>query len=230
MSIGVKICGLTDACGLTAALDSGADLLGFVFFPPSPRNVTVARAGELAAPARGKARIVALTVDADDRTLDAIMAGLEPDLLQLHGGESPARAAELRTRYGRPVIKALGVRTAQDVAAAANYAGAVDLILFDAKPPKGATRPGGLGRAFDWTLLAGLDLTVPFVLSGGLDPETVGEAVRIARPYAVDVSSGVESAPGVKDPEAVRRFIAEVRKASVGHAAVEAVAEKERIV
>lgn len=209
----VKICGLTDAAAVAAARDAGADMIGFVFFPPSPRHVEPAAAGALAGPARKTARIVALTVDADDSTFDAIFRALGPDMLQLHGRESPERVAALKARFGVPVMKMIAVREAGDLAAVEPYLGLADRILFDAKAPAGATRPGGLGLSFDWTLLAGLDLALPFMLSGGLDPDTVADAIRIARPDGVDVSSGVESAPGVKDPAEVRRFVAAVRAA-----------------
>ncbi len=211
MPIDVKICGLTEDAGVTAALDAGADMLGFVYFPPSPRHVEVSWAARLAEAARGRARVVALTVDADDATLESIVAGLSPDLLQLHGGEPPARVASIGARFGVPVMKAIGVRVAGDVAPAARYAPHVERILFDAKPPPGATRPGGLGRSFDWTLVAGLDVGAPYMLSGGLDPDTVVDAITTAKPAGVDVSSGVESAPGIKDPALVAHFVARVR-------------------
>lgn len=225
MGIEVKICGLTEAAGVDAAVESGADFLGFVFFPPSPRNIAVARAAALAESARGRARVVALTVDADDALIADIVAVLAPDLLQLHGAETPDRVAALRARHGIPVMKAIGVSAAADVARARDYASVADRILFDAKPPPDATRPGGLGRAFDWRLLAGVDLALPYMLSGGLDADSVGEAVRIARPQGVDVSSGVESAPGIKAPELVRGFVARLRAAEAALAAP----QKERI-
>jgi phosphoribosylanthranilate isomerase len=213
LPIDVKICGLTEPGGVAAALEAGAEMLGFVFFPPSPRNISVDQAFALAAPARGHARIVALTVDADDATLDAIVSGLGPDLLQFHGNESPRRITEIHDRLGVPAMKALGVQGRADMAEARSYLGVVERLLFDAKPPPDATRPGGLGRAFDWRLLADLDLPVPYMLSGGLDRDCVGEAISIAHPQGVDVSSGVESAPGIKEPQLVRDFIAEVRAA-----------------
>lgn len=224
MHIDVKICGLTEPAGVAAALDAGADLAGFVFFPPSPRNVPLAEAVRLAEPVRGRARITALTVDADTATLDAIVAGLEPDLLQLHGRETPEQVAAIGRRYGRPVMKSLGIAGPEDVEAARAYADHVERILFDAKPPPEATRPGGLGRRFDWTLLKELDLAVPCMLSGGLDADSVARAIGIVRPRGVDVSSGVESAPGIKEPGLVRDFIARVR------AAERDMAEEERIV
>ncbi len=207
----VKICGLSTEDTLDAALDAGAERVGFVFFPRSPRHVALDRAATLAARVRGRAAVVALTVDADDAALGDIVAAIAPDMLQLHGGEAPARAAAVRARFGRPVVKALGVATADEVAGATAYAGVADEILFDAKPPKGAALPGGNGVSFDWRLLAALDLPVPFMLSGGLGPRNVGEALRVTRAPAVDVSSGVETAPGVKSPELIAAFIRAAR-------------------
>jgi phosphoribosylanthranilate isomerase len=209
----VKICGLNSAAALDAALDARADFLGFVFFPPSPRHIDPAQARMLGARASGRAKKVALTVDADDATFAAIVEALAPDLLQLHGREPPARVAALRARFGLPVMKALAVETAADLAAVADYRGAADWLLFDARAPKDATRPGGLGRPFDWTLLRGLDPDLSFMLSGGLDPANVAAAVAVTRAPAVDVSSGVESAPGVKDPAKIAAFVRAVRDA-----------------
>ena len=210
----VKICGLSTPETLAAALDAGAERIGLVFFPASPRNVDLGRAAALAAQARGRAAIVALTVDAEDNLLSAVVEAVSPDMLQLHGHESPARSAAVRARFGRPVAKAIGVSTAAEVAGALAYAASADEILFDAKPPKGAALPGGNGVAFDWRLLAGLDLPVPFMLSGGLGPRNVGEALRLTRAPAVDVSSGVETAPGVKSPELIAAFIRAARGAN----------------
>jgi phosphoribosylanthranilate isomerase len=209
----VKICGLNSAAALDAALDARADFLGFVFFPPSPRHIDPAQARMLGVRASGRAKKVALTVDADDATFAAIVEALAPDLLQLHGREPPARVAALRARFGLPVMKALPVETAADLAAVADYRGAADWLLFDARAPKDATRPGGLGRPFDWTLLRGLDPDLSFMLSGGLDPANVAAAVAVTRAPAVDVSSGVESAPGVKDPAKIAAFVRAVRDA-----------------
>lgn len=211
--VDVKICGLTDKTAVDAVLEAGAEFAGFVFFPPSPRHLDTGRAADLAAPLRGKARVVALTVDADDQTFDDIFNSFGPDMLQLHGHESPERVATLKARYGVSVMKMIPVRHAEDIGAVQAYLSVADRILFDAKAPPDATRPGGLGLSFDWRLIAGLDLPVPFMLSGGLDPDSVGEAVRIARPDAVDVSSGVETAPGIKDPAAIARFVQAVREA-----------------
>lgn len=211
----VKICGLSTPATVEAALVAGAAMVGFVFFGSSPRNLAVGAAAQLAAIARGRAAIVALSVDADDATLDAIAAGLAPDWFQLHGQESPARVAAVRARTGRPVMKAVGVSSRADVtAAAARYGRVADRLLFDAKPPAGGALPGGNGVAFDWTILAGLDLPIPFMLSGGLTPETVAEAIRTTRAPGVDVSSGIETAPGVKDEALIAAFVAAARSGS----------------
>ncbi len=203
----VKICGLKTDEALDAALDGGADYVGLVFFGKSPRNTTLEEARARAGHARGRAGIVALSVDADDATLDGIVAASKPDVLQLHGHESPERVAAIKKRYGLTVWKALPVETAADAERAFDYAGIADLIVFDGKPPKGATLPGGNGRVFDWAVLEAIKGRVPFMLSGGLTCENVGEAVRVTGARAVDVSSGVESAPGVKDPELIARFL-----------------------
>ncbi len=207
----VKICGLSTPETLAAALDAGVERIGLVFFPRSPRNVDLGRAAALAAQARGKAAIVALTVDADDGLLSAIAEAVAPDMIQLHGHETPARTADVRARFGRPVVKALGVSTPADLATVPAYEAVADEILFDAKPPKGAILPGGNGVPFDWRILAMLDLAVPFMLSGGLGTHNVGEALRITRAPAVDVSSGVETAPGVKSPELIAAFVRAAR-------------------
>ncbi len=214
MSVSVKICGINTPDALAAALAAGADAVGFVFFPPSPRNLGIAAAGALAGRVNGRATKVALTVDADDTLLASIVEAVKPDMLQLHGQESPARVASIRARFGLPMMKALPVETRADLAAVPDYAKLADRILFDARPPRGASRPGGLGTPFDWSLLEKLDLPVPFTLSGGLDPENVAEAIRVTRPDGVDVSSGVERAPGEKDPEKIRAFIRAARAAA----------------
>lgn len=211
----VKICGIRNAATLAVALDAGADDVGLVLFPPSPRNVSLAEARELAAIARGRARIVVLTVDADDALLAAIAKEVRPDLLQLHGSESPERSNEIRKRHGIGVMKAIKVGTAEDARLALDYAGAADLILFDARPPKGADRPGGHGIRFDWHALDGVKDRVPYMLSGGLTPANVAEAIHATGATAVDVSSGVECAPGNKDPALIRAFIAAARAADV---------------
>jgi phosphoribosylanthranilate isomerase len=211
MSLAVKICGLSTRETLDAALDAGADLVGFVFFPPSPRHIRLETARELGRQARDRAQKVALTVDADDATLAAIIEALQPDILQLHGHETPARVAEIKRKFDREVMKALPVERAADLAILPDYASVADRILFDARPPKGATRPGGLGAVFDWHLLENLDLKLPFMVSGGLHAGNVAEAIRVTRAHGVDISSGVERAPGVKDVEMIREFIRAAR-------------------
>ncbi|MDI1263538.1 MAG: phosphoribosylanthranilate isomerase [bacterium] len=211
MSLLVKICGLSTHETLDAALAAGADMVGFVFFPPSPRHIGLETARELGKQAKGRALKVALSVDADDATLENIVETLRPDLLQLHGKETTARVRDIKAKFGLPVMKALPVETSADLAVLPGYAGVADRILFDARPPKGATRPGGLGAVFDWTLLAKLELELPYLVSGGLTIDNVAEAVRVTRAGGVDVSSGVESAPGIKDPEMIRNFIRAAR-------------------
>lgn len=208
-----KICGLSTLETVRAALDGGAAYLGFMFFPASPRNVTPEAAARLAAPARGKARIVAVTVDPTDAQVDEIARTLTPDLIQLHGKETPNRARDVAQRSGAGIIKVLSVADAQDVAAASAYDGLVDHLMFDAKAPKDADRPGGLGARFDWTLLAGRRFERPWLLAGGLDPWNVAEAVRQSGAPAVDVSSGVERGPGLKDPALITAFLDAVRRA-----------------
>jgi phosphoribosylanthranilate isomerase len=215
MSLLVKICGLSTRETLDVALDSGADMVGFVFFPPSPRHIGSDVAHDLGARVERRALKVALVVDADDAFIAQVIEALGPDLLQLHGKEPPARVTALKARFGLPVMKAIAVETASDLAAVASYRNVADRILFDARAPKDATRPGGLGKAFDWTLLSGLEPGLPFMLSGGLNPENVAEALRITRAPGVDVSSGVERKPGEKDPEKIRAFIRAAREAAV---------------
>jgi phosphoribosylanthranilate isomerase len=211
MSLSVKICGLSTRETLEAALDAGADMVGFVFFPPSPRHLSFETARALGSVVKGRAPKVALTVDADDATLRGIVEALRPDILQLHGLESVARVAALKERFGVEVMKVLGVEKAADLASLPAYAAVSDRILFDARPPKGATRPGGLGAVFDWHLLENLDLKLPFMVSGGLTADNVADAVRITRAGGVDVSSGVERAPGVKDIEMIQKFVRAAR-------------------
>jgi len=188
-----------------------ADMVGFVFFPPSPRHLALALARELGRRVEARATKVALTVDADDATLESVVDALKPDVLQLHGKESPARLAEVKRQFGCEVMKAIAVEASADLASLAGYAGVADRILFDAHPPKGATRPGGLGAVFDWHLLQDLDLQLPFLVSGGLTADNVAEAVRVTCPGGVDVSSGVERAPGVKDVKMIEDFIRAAR-------------------
>ncbi|HEY2533983.1 MAG TPA: phosphoribosylanthranilate isomerase [Xanthobacteraceae bacterium] len=222
MTLLVKICGLSTAEAVDVALDAGADMVGFVFFAPSPRNVAFAGARALGQRVRGRAQKVALTVDADDEFLRAAVEALRPDLLQLHGTESVDRVTAIRETFGVPVTKALPVAVKRDLDRVARYAAVADRLLFDAQAPRGATRPGGLGKPFDWHLLQNLDPGVPFMLSGGLDADNVAEALCITHAPGVDVSSGVERAPGVKDADKIRTFVRAARAAAakpVGHTA-----------
>jgi phosphoribosylanthranilate isomerase len=213
MSVSVKICGLKSPEALDVALDSGADLVGFVFFPPSPRNLDYEVARALGRRVRGRAGKVALTVDASDGMLAEIIAALRPDMLQLHGTETPERVAAVRARFGLPVMKALPVGEPADLSPIPLYAKVADRLVFDARPPLEATRPGGLGKPFDWHLLQNIDNSIPFMLSGGLDAGNVAEALSITRAPAVDVSSGVERAPGEKDLDKIRDFMRAARQA-----------------
>jgi phosphoribosylanthranilate isomerase len=211
MSLIVKICGLSTPETLDAALAAGADMAGFVFFSPSPRHVSLEIARDLGRQVKGRAKKVALSVDADDALLANCIDALQPDILQLHGKETVARLRDIKQKFGLPVMKAIAVESAADLAALPGYAEIAERILFDARAPHGATRPGGLGAAFDWHLLQNLDLKRPFMVSGGLHTANVAEAVRVTRAGGVDVSSGVERAPGVKDPEMIRAFIRAAR-------------------
>ncbi|WP_347266747.1 phosphoribosylanthranilate isomerase [Paracoccus sp. (in: a-proteobacteria)] len=208
MPVSVKICGLTEPLGLAAAVDAGARYLGFVFFAKSPRHVAPATAAALAAEVPAGVARTGLFVDPDDAALDAVLATVPLDLIQLHGSESPARVAEVKARTGLPVMKAVGVAQPQDLGALWDYGLVADMLLIDAKPAPDAALPGGNGLAFDWRLLVGRQIIKPWLLAGGLTPENVHEAIRLTRAPGVDVSSGVESAPGSKDPERIRRFIA----------------------
>jgi len=211
MSLIVKICGLSTRETLDVALDAGADMVGFVFFPPSPRHLNLETARELGNAAKRRAVKVALTVDADDATLSNIVEALQPDIFQLHGHETVARLRDIRQRFGLPVMKAMPVEAPADLASLPGFAAVADRILFDARAPKEATRPGGLGTVFDWHVLENLDLKLPFMVSGGLNAQNVAEAVRITRAGGVDVSSGVERMAGIKDPEMIREFIRAAR-------------------
>src|SRR3954469_11326482 len=211
MSLLVKICGLSTRETLDAALAAGADMTGFVFFPPSPRHLGIETARELGKQAKGRAEKVALVVDADDATLENIVDALQPDMLQLHGKESVARLRDIRQKFGLPVMKALAIETAADLVRLPGYAAVADRILFDARAPKHATRPGGLGAPFDWHVLEHPDFELRFMVSGGLNPGNVAEALRITRAGGVDVSSGVESTLGIKDPDMIRAFIRAAR-------------------
>ncbi|MGO8923945.1 MAG: phosphoribosylanthranilate isomerase [Xanthobacteraceae bacterium] len=213
MSLIVKICGLSTPETLDAALDAGADMVGFVFFPLSPRHLSFEAARTLGARVKGRAKKVALTVDASDELLSNIIDMLTPDFLQLHGKEKPPRVSEIKARFRLPTMKALSIEVKGDFAQVKDYAAAGDWILFDAKAPADATRPGGLGRPFDWTLLSGAIPGVPVMLSGGLDARNIEEALKITRVPAVDVSSGVETSPGKKDVNKIREFIQSARRA-----------------
>jgi phosphoribosylanthranilate isomerase len=215
----IKICGLRTEEALAAALAGGASHVGFIFFPKSPRNIEPAEAGRLRRLASGKAKAVAVTVDAGDATLDGIVEAMAPDMLQLHGSESPARVTEIKARYGLPVMKALSIREKSDLDSVTAYAGVADRLLFDAKPPKGTELPGGNGMAFDWRLLEGIEPAIPYMLSGGLNVANIAEALAVARPSGIDISSGVESAPGVKDVRLIEAFFRAVAAARENRAA-----------
>lgn len=214
MSVTIKICGLSTPDALDAALDAGADFVGFVFFAASPRHVGLDTARQLGARTRGRVGKVALSVDADDDALAAIVDALRPDLLQLHGSETPDRVVAVKQRFRLPIMKALPVAEASDLGAISAYETIADRLLFDARPPRDASRPGGLGRRFDWRLLQRVETRVPFMLSGGLDAGNVAEALAISRASGVDVSSGVERSPGEKDPDKIRAFIRAARAAA----------------
>jgi phosphoribosylanthranilate isomerase len=207
-----KICGLSTPEAVGAALEGGASHLGFVFFAPSPRNLAPDAAGRLAGAVRGRARTVAVVVDPDDGLVDRIAAALRPDLFQLHGRETPRRAAEIAARTGSGVVKALPVSDPSDLAAAAAYEPVCAHLMFDARAPEGSDLPGGVGARFDWTLLAGRRFARPWFIAGGLDPWNVGEAVAACGAPMVDVSSGVERGAGCKDPALISAFLQAVRR------------------
>jgi phosphoribosylanthranilate isomerase len=213
MSLLVKICGLSTPDALDAALAAGADLVGFVFFPPSPRNVALTQARELGARVKGRALKVALAVDPDDALVEAILDELGPDILQLHGRESLERVTALKARFGLPVMKAIPVETPADLAAIDRFRGVADRLLFDARAPREATRPGGLGRPFDWRLLEAIEAGPDYLLSGGLDAGNVAEALAVTGAPGVDVSSGVERRAGEKDAEKIVTFMRTAREA-----------------
>lgn len=215
MAIEVKICGLRTLDTMQAALDAGADYVGLVFFEKSPRNVSIETAAELADLASERAKVVVLLVDASDGMVDRIMPYVAPDILQLHGSETPARVAEIKRRTGAIIMKAIKVETAADAALALDYIGIADLILFDAKAPKDAMLPGGNGLTFDWRVLDDVKAKVPYMLSGGLTPGNVAEAIRLTGARRVDVSSGVEISPGEKDADLIRAFIAAAKAVSI---------------
>jgi phosphoribosylanthranilate isomerase len=214
MSVLVKICGLSTPETLDAALDAGADMVGFVFFPASPRHVSFDAARALGRRVRDRAQKVALVVDAEEAFIAAVVEALRPAMLQFHGTESVDRVAAMRAAFGLPVMKALPIAVQGDLDRVAGYAAVANRLLFDARAPRQATRPGGLGKAFDWRLLQGIEPGVPFMLSGGLDAGNIAEALRITVAPAVDVSSGVERAPGEKDPDKIRAFIRAAREAA----------------
>lgn len=203
----VKICGLTDQTMLDAAVRAGAHYVGLVFFPKSPRHVSIAQAGQLARTVPVGTAKVGLVVNPDNAQLDAILADVPLDILQLHGHETPERVAEVRRRYGLPVMKALGVADQDDLAALDDYAQVADMLLVDAKPPKTADLPGGNGLSFDWTLIANRRWSVPWMLAGGLTPDNVGAAINLTKAPQVDVSSGVETAPGEKSETLITAFV-----------------------
>ncbi|MDA0675272.1 MAG: phosphoribosylanthranilate isomerase [Proteobacteria bacterium] len=212
MSVAVKICGLNAPEAVAAAVEGGASLTGFVFFAASPRNVSPATAARLMAAVPDGILKVGLVVDADDRALEAIVRQAPLDLLQLHGDESVERVAEIKERFERPVMKVVAISGPRDIDRAHAYEAVADRLLFDARAPAGATRPGGNALAFDWRLVAGETWRVPWLLAGGLTAETLSEAVRVSGALAVDVSSGVEDAPGRKNPDKIRAFLAAARR------------------
>jgi phosphoribosylanthranilate isomerase len=209
----IKICGIKTEAILDAAIDAGADMVGFVHFPRSPRHLELDPIGEFISLVRGRAESCVLLVNPDN-TLVAQVAALGPDWIQLHGPETPHRVEAIRDEAGIAILKACPIGGPDDVAAVANFADCADRILLDAKPPHGSTRPGGLGESFDWTLLKALDPKLSFMLSGGLTPDTVAAAIKATHPIGVDVSSGVETAPGVKDAGLIRAFISNARAAA----------------
>jgi phosphoribosylanthranilate isomerase len=209
----VKICGISDAAGLQAAAEAGADMVGLVFFPPSPRAVTLARAAAVSAAVPGGPKRVGLFVDATDEGIAEVLAAVPLDILQLHGEETPERCADIRQTFGRPVMKALGIASAADFAALDLYAPVVDHFLLDAKAPPGAALPGGNAAPFDWTLTAGRSIPRPWLLAGGLTPGNVAGAIAASLAQGVDVSSGVEASRGVKDPARIAAFVAAAKAA-----------------
>jgi phosphoribosylanthranilate isomerase len=213
MGVQTKICGITTPEAITGALDGGAAFLGFMFFDKSPRNLAPDAAWRLAQPVRGKAKVVAVVVDPSDAEVDRIAQILQPDFIQLHGAETPARAREVGERARAGIIKVLPVSEAADLAAAADFETVADHLMFDTKPAKDAERPGGGGRAFDWTLLAGRRFRRPWFLAGGLDPWNLAEAVQQSGAPLLDVSSGVERGPGLKDPALIRAFLDAAKRA-----------------
>jgi phosphoribosylanthranilate isomerase len=213
MGVMVKICGINSRDAVDAALRAGADFAGLVFFERSPRHLSLHQAGVLARLLRGRARVVTLLVDPPDSVVDEMMSAVAPDLIQLHGTESPARAAAIAARTGRPIIKVLAVADGEDVVRAHSYEDVADYLLFDAKADASATRPGGWGAAFDWQLVSGRTFKRPFGVAGGLTPENVARAIQVSGAQLVDASSGVEDAPGRKSPDKIAAFVAAARNA-----------------
>ncbi len=226
MVLDIKICGLKTPDAVAAALDGGATHIGFIFFPKSPRHITPDVAAGLRTAATGRANAVAVTVDASDETLDEIVRAVKPDMLQLHGKETPERVRFIKERYGLPVIKAFSIRNPADLEAIAPYRGAVDRFLFDAKPPKGSELPGGNGVSFDWNLLAALDADIDYMLSGGLNADNIAEALEKTGAPGIDISSGVERAPGEKDVRLIKNFFQAVADANNGRLQPELMEQK----
>ncbi len=216
MAFDIKICGLKTEAAIEAAIDSGATQCGFIFFAKSPRHVEISQAATLRQAIAGRAALVAVTVDAEDGYLDEIVGAVKPDLLQLHGSETPGRVAEIKARYGLAVMKAFAIREAGDLNKIAPYRGIADRLLFDAKPPKDSDVPGGHGVAFDWQVLESLDPDLEYMLSGGINAANVAEALARTRPAGLDISSGVESAPGVKDTALIAAFFKALETARLG--------------
>ncbi|MGD0192977.1 MAG: phosphoribosylanthranilate isomerase [Rhizomicrobium sp.] len=213
MAVQVKICGVTSVGAADAAVRAGADFVGFVFHPASPRHLTPAQAAQLAQRLRGSVRLAVLLSDPLDEELASVVEATRPDFIQLHGREAPERVAVIRTQFGRPVIKAIPIAEASDFACVARYEPVADLLLFDAKPPAAAGREGGHGAPFDWQLLRGRSFKRPWLLAGGLNTENVARAIRTADAPGVDVSSGVETSPGIKSADLITAFIAAARSA-----------------
>jgi phosphoribosylanthranilate isomerase len=219
MAILVKICGINSVDAADAAARAGADLAGLAFHPRSPRKLSVEQGSALSGRLRDRVRLVALTSDPDDELLAGVTAVVRPDFIQLHGVETPARAAAIRSRFGIPLIKAFPIAEAADFAPVAAYEDSVDMFLFDAKPPSGAEREGGHGNAFDWQILRGRKFARPWLLAGGLTPENVARAIQSSDATGVDASSGLETAPGQKSPELITQFVRAARSAPFGAAA-----------
>lgn len=211
MGMLVKICGINSVEAADAAIRAGADLVGLVFYRKSPRNLAPDQARALAERLRGRARLVVLVADASDEEIGIAVKAVEPDFVQFHGGESPDRIADARARFATGAIKAVSIADETDFASVAAYETVADMLLFDARPASGAERPGGHGAAFDWQLLRGRSFTCPWLLAGGLNADNVARAIRASGAPGVDVSSGVETAPGVKSPELIAKFLTEAR-------------------